>query len=153
MISETPKKDLASSSFSLQVFDHVTTRGDQALIHIVLSRFRFSALRHSYGDEFLMLHVPISEAPKWILVALAPIISAFHISAFHDFTCCEFLLRVREVREPCSFDFAVGEMMICHHVSYGPNGLDLVMNSTLHGPSLCLIRDFGILHFTASGLL
>jgi hypothetical protein len=59
-------------------------RGDRALIHIVLLQFIFSAFHHSYGDEFLMLHVPVSEAPKWSLVALAPIISAFRISAFSD---------------------------------------------------------------------
>jgi hypothetical protein len=31
-----------------------------------------------------MIHVPVSKAPKWSLVALAPIISAIHISSFHD---------------------------------------------------------------------
>jgi hypothetical protein len=31
-----------------------------------------------------MLHVPVSEAPKWSLVTLAPIISAFRILAFRD---------------------------------------------------------------------
>jgi hypothetical protein len=138
-ISKTPKKELVASSFSLQLFNHVTTRGDRALIHIVISRFLFSALQRSCGDEFLMLHVPVSKSPKWSLVALAQIISAFRISAFHDFPCREFLLRVREVREPRSFDFAIDKMKIYRHVSYGSNGPDIVMNSTLHGPSLCLI--------------
>jgi hypothetical protein len=45
--------------------------------------------------------------------------------------------RIREVREPRSFDSPVSEMTIFRHVSYGPNGPDLVMISTLHRPSLC----------------
>jgi hypothetical protein len=100
-----------------------------------------------------MLHVSVSEAPKWSLVALASIILAFCISPFRDFTCHEFLLRVLEVREPLFFDFAAGKMTIYRHMSYGPNCPDLVVNSTLHGPSLCLIQDFDVSHFTASGLL
>jgi hypothetical protein len=48
--------------------------------------------------------------------------------------------RIREVREPRSFDFPVSEMMIFRHVSYGPNGPDLIVISKLHGPSSCLIN-------------
>jgi hypothetical protein len=55
-----------------------------ALFKSCISQFRISTLRHSCGDVFLMIHVPVSEAPKWSLVALAPIISAIRISAFHD---------------------------------------------------------------------
>jgi hypothetical protein len=37
---------------------------------------------------------------------MAKIVSRFHIS------------RIREVRELCSFEFLVSDMMIFHHVSY-----------------------------------
>jgi hypothetical protein len=37
--------------------------------------------------------------------------------------------RFRDVREPCSFDSPVNEMTIFRHVSYGPNGADIVMIS------------------------
>jgi hypothetical protein len=58
----------------------------------------------------------------------AEIVSRFRIS------------RIREVREPRSFDFPVSDMTIFRHVSYGPNGSDLVVISTLHRPSSCLIN-------------
>jgi hypothetical protein len=42
--------------------------------------------------------------------------------------------------KPCSFDFPVSDMTIFLHMSYGPNGSDLVVISTLHRPSSCLIN-------------
>jgi hypothetical protein len=48
--------------------------------------------------------------------------------------------QVREVREPYFFEFPVSEMMIFHHVSYGPNGPELIVISKLHEPSSCLIN-------------
>ena len=50
------------------------------------------------------------------------------------------ILRIQELREPRSFDFPVSDMTIFHHVSYGPNGLDLVVISTLHRHSSCFIN-------------
>jgi hypothetical protein len=49
-----------------------------------ISQFHVSTLRHSCGDVFLMIHVPVSKDLKWSLVALAPILLAIRILAFRD---------------------------------------------------------------------
>jgi hypothetical protein len=141
--------------FSIQHFDildvnifftlHVLIPKTLKWSHISFSVFRTSQLRDSYDEESPHLTPPSpgiqnsemesDQQSRSNFDLMAKVISRFCIS------------RVREVREPRSFEFPVSERMIFHHISF----LDRWFNFVLD-PMVEIISWFSISRFRISRL-
>jgi len=123
-ISETPKWSLSRLIPSLLV-----TKGcDHNLMHKALSR---SCISLFLRWRFPSLQVTIAETPRWSRINNQDQTLIWRLRSNLDL-----MAKIK----PCSFEFPISDMMIFRHVYYGPNGSDLVMNSSLHRPSSCLIN-------------